>query len=59
MGIFDPIRPITALKEKETLKGGDLTVLVTALGSWGKPVPHGHYSNTINTMTLIITLSLF
>jgi hypothetical protein len=24
--------------EKGTLKGGDPTVLITALGSWGKPV---------------------
>jgi hypothetical protein len=28
------------IAEKETIKGG-LRVLVTALGSWGKPVPGG------------------
>jgi hypothetical protein len=36
-----PPRPIV-VREKETLKGGDPTVPITALDSWGKPVFHEH-----------------
>jgi hypothetical protein len=36
-----PPRPVTYLQRKGEPKGRS-TVLVTALGSWGKPAPRGH-----------------